>query len=886
MQRKCLSYASFVFTIMLFSTGAACAVAADIQPPEAMIGHTVGADFKLARYEKIRDYFEYVAKNSSRVNVRHIGRTTERQNMIIADITDDASPERLQRAMEYQAQIADPRLITDAREEKDLVHNAKVVVLINCNLHSTEIASSQMAMELLYDLATGTSPEIKAILEKVVVILIPSANPDGLNKVIDWYNRSLGKPWEGTGMPWLYHTYAGHDNNRDWYMLNLKETRLVTQVIYKQWLPNIVYDIHQMGNSGARFFVPPFYDPKNPNVHPLNDHLLMIIGGHMGAALTRAGKTGILNSAMYDNWWQGGFRTTTYRHNMIGILTEAASVSIASPVFQRKSQLRGRARGMSDYAIATNFPEPWPGGWWRLRDIVEYEKIACMSLFTLSARYHDLVKSNTIKQARDAIERGKTEPPFAWLVPPDHSDPRTLVEMLSVLHATGVEVHQAEKEFSADGVPYPAGTYILYCAQPYRAHVNDMMEPQVYPNRSSYPGGPPEAPYDIAGWTLPLQMGVRRVSVDRPFEARAEKLDVIRLPRGEVTEAPDMTRGYVVRAGATDDYRFANRLFKAGIRFFIIPFQTRWSTVAKMDVACGSFFIPYAESIDERLPNLIDGISTVVTGISKSYSEVKTALRSMSPPRTGLYQPWTASMDEGWTRLVLDNFEFDYTSVHNAEIRAGRLGDRYDCLVLPSISSGSIIRGRSVDTTEPQYVGGIGSEGVVELQDFVKRGGTLVCIGNSCNLPIGYFNIPVKNILSGKSSKDFYCPGSILRIWVDREHPIGYGSPEWVSGYFRRSQAFELTETSGKSTKNARKPEVRYPARVVARYSDTVLLQSGWIRGEDLIADKPAIVEVQYGEGKIILLGFAVQYRGQSHGTFRLLFNSILSSTTARSAGG
>ncbi|MBN2313591.1 MAG: hypothetical protein JXM79_06650 [Sedimentisphaerales bacterium] len=885
MQRKCLVHLWCVIPIIVLVLSSVSVIAADIQPPEDVIGHKVGADFKLARYEKIRDYFEYVAKNSPRVNVRHIGRTTEGQDMIIADITDDTSPERLQKAMEHQAQIADPRLITDTRQEQDLIDNAKVVVLINCNLHSTEIASSQMAMELLYDLATGTSPEIQAILKRVVVILVPSANPDGLNKVIDWYERSLGKPWEGTGMPWLYHTYAGHDNNRDWYMLNLKETRLVTQVIYKQWLPNIVYDLHQMGNAGARFFVPPFFDPKNPNVHPLNDHLLMIIGGHMGAALTREGKTGVLNSAMYDNWWQGGFRTTVYRHNMIGILTEAASVSIASPVFQRKSELRGRARGMSGYGIATNFPEPWPGGWWRLRDIVEYEKIACMSLFTLSARYHDLVKANTIKQARDAIKRGKTEPPFAWLVPPDQPDPRTIVEMLSVLHATGVEVHQAEKEFSADGVPYPAGTYILYCAQPYRAHVNDMMEPQVYPERSAYPGGPPEAPYDIAGWTLPLQMGVRRVSVDRPFEARVEKLDVIRLPRGKVAEAPDITRGYVVRAGATDDYRFANRLFKAGIRFFVIPFQTQWQTAAKMDVTCGSFFIPSAEDIDEKLPNLIDGLSTVVTGISKPYSEVKTALRRISPPRLGLYQPWTASMDEGWTRLVLDNFEFDYTSVHNAEVRAGRLRDRYDCLVLPSVSSGSIIRGQSVDSTEPQYVGGIGSEGIVELQNFVTKGGTLVCIDSSCSLPIGYFNIPVKNVLSGKSSKDFYCPGSILRVWVDQEHPIGYGSPEWISGYFMRSRAFELTETS-KSTKNARKPEIRYPARVVARYSDTVLLESGWIRGGDLIADKPAIVEVQYGEGKIILLGFAVQNRGQSHGTFRLLFNSILSSTMSPLSGG
>ncbi|MFC1633731.1 M14 metallopeptidase family protein [Planctomycetota bacterium] len=884
MEHKCLFYLAFVLPVVFLLLSPVCSNAAQIQPPKAMIGHEVGADYRLARYERIRDYFEYVAQNSGRVNVRHIGRTTEGQNMIIADITEDTAPKRLQTAMGHQKQIADPRLITDSQQERDLIENAKVVILVNCNLHSTEIASSQMAMELLYDLATGTSPEIENILKRVVVILIPSANPDGLNKVIDWYDRSLGKPWEGTGMPWLYHKYAGHDNNRDWFMLNLKETRLVTQVIYKQWLPNIVYDVHQMGNSGARFFVPPFFDPKNPNVHPLNDHMMLIIGGHMAAALTRAEKKGVLNSAMYDNWWQGGFRTAAYRHNITGILTEAASVLVASPVFQRKSELRGQRRGMPDYAIATNFPEPWPGGWWRLRDIVDYEKIACMSLFTLAARYHDLIKSNTIKQARDAIERGKTEPPFAWLVPPDQSDPRTVIEMLSVLHATGIEVHQAENEFSADGVPYPEGTYILYCSQPYRAHLNDMMEQQVYPNRSSYPEGPPEPPYDIAGWTLPLQMGVHRVSVHRPFEARAAKLDVITLPQGKVTESVDLARGYVVRAGVNDNYRLANRLFKAGVRFHVIPFQTQWHAVAGTEVPCGSFFIPDAENISEELPELIEGISSVVTGIPKSYSEVKAALRNITPPRLGLYQPWTASMAEGWTRLVLDNFEFDYTSVYNAEIRAGNLRNRYDCLIFPSISSGSIIKGRAVDTTEPQYVGGIGSEGIITLQNFVREGGTLVCIDSSCNLPIEHFNIPVRNLLREKSSKEFYCPGSILRIWIDQEHPIGYGSPEWISGYFKKSQAFELTETSESKNKD-RRPEIRFPARIVARYSDTVLLESGWIRGEGLIADKPGIVEVQYGKGKIILLGFRVQHRGQPHGTFRLLFNAILSSTTTRATG-
>ncbi len=283
-------------------------------------------------------------------------------------------------------------------------------------------------------------------------------------------------------------------------------------------------------------------------------------------------------------------------------------------------------------------------------------------------------------------------------------------------------------------------------------------------------------------------------------------------------------------------------------------------------------------------PNLLEGVSTELVGVPQKDLRLRGAI-AVSPPRLGLYQPWTASMDEGWTRLVLDNFEFAYTSVHNAEIRAGNLRQRYDCLVLPSVSSSSIINGRSVDTTEPQYVGGIGSEGIVTLQNFVQAGGTLVCIDRSCGLATGHFNIPVRNVLSGKSSKDFYCPGSILRVWVDQDHPVGYGCPEWISGYFARSQAFELIEESKKGDEESRSPDVRFPAHVVARYSDTVLLESGWIRGAELITDKPAIVEVQYGNGKIILLGFAVQRRAQPHGTFRLLFNSILSSTMGNIAG-
>lgn len=871
-------YVSLLASVIVLLSGLMTddVIAQEIPSPEAYFGHMVGADFELVDSQGITAYFELVGDASPRVRVRTLGESTLGRPLIVAEITDSADETSLNEIMAARRKVHDPRRIETTGEENLLVNDAKVVLLINCSIHATEIAATQMAMELLYELATSDSPEITDILSRVVIVLVPMANPDGTDMVIDWYNESRDTPWEGTGMPFLGHHYAGHDNNRDWFMLNLKETRLETSLIYDEWLPTVVYDIHQMGNETARFFVPPFFDPKNPNIPALNDDMLMIIGGHMAAALTRAGKTGVLHSALYDSWWQGGFRNTVYRHNMIGILTEAASVNIASPVFQRYNELQGGPRGMPSYGISSNFPQPWPGGWWRLRDIVDYEELATMSLLNLMTAYHDLFQSNTITMAREAIESGAAEPPYAWLVPASQRDDATAASMLERLHATGVEVHRALEDFTADGIEYPAGTFVLFCAQPFRNHLNDMMEAQVYPDRSLYPGGPPEPPYDMAGWTLPLQMGVKRIEVNHPFECQVEILEAIPFPAGRMNGSGD---GYLLRPGRNDDFRLLNRLYKQGVPVQIVLTDEDGDS----GIPAGTFYIPDHETVEENKQQLLDGISCILEGADRPRN---VNLTDIAPPRLALYRSWRPQIDEGWTRLVLDDFEFDYVSLMNAEIRAGDLRDRYDCIVLPSQSVSSILDGFAPESTDPRYTGGIGTDGIVALQDFVHDGGTLVCIDESCNLPVETFNIPVKNILEHVPSTEFWCPGSILRVAVDPDHPVGFGMPDWISGYFRNSQAFELVKEAKNGSSadtedenDSRNPAVRYPASVIARYSDTVLLESGWIEGADIIKDKPAIVEVQYGEGRIILLGFRVQNRGYTHGTFRLLFNSIVRST-------
>ncbi len=881
---------STLFSLILVGSVALAtsSVTAQLQSPEEFLGHQVGADYRLVKWPRIVQYFEHLDANSDRITVRDLGTTTEGRRFIFAEISDAETIANLQPHREAQRRLADPRLISGEMEREQLIRDSKVAVLVNCQLHSTEVAASQMSMEMAYNLVSGDSPQVREIREKTIVLMVPSANPDGQHLVADWYDSTIGTPWEGrASMPRLYQKYAGHDNNRDWFMLNLKETRLTTKVLYEEWFPTIVWDVHQMGNQGARLFVPPFHDPKNYNVHPGIDQTLLIIGGHMAGDLAQKGMKGVVHSAIYDNWWAGGFRTTPYRHNMVGILTEAASVNLASPIFQRKSELRGARRGMPQYEVTTNFPDPWPGGWWRLRDIVEYELEIGMSLFTLAARYHDRFQGNYVQFGEEAIEKGLNEPPFAWLVPPDQRDPGSAYRMLERLHATAIEVHRAEEDFTADSVDYPEGTFIMYTAQPYRPHLMDMMERQEYPDRVMYPGGPAEPPYDMAGWTLPLQMGVRHVEVSTAFDVQASKLESIerRWPTGRMSFNSNSHQLLFIDSASNDAHALVARALAEGI-------PIKRATQSAGGFAPGAFVLEGEAVFDTH--KLFEGLSLRTFEKGGAARGDEHGDRALRTPRTALYHPYVASMEEGWTRLVLDNFEIPYESIYNAGIRAGNLADRYDCIILPSVRARTIIDGYAEDSTAPAYVGGIGEKGVVALQEFVEQGGTLICMDQSTNLPIDRFNLPVRNVVRGLPTSEFYCPGSILRLSMDTTHPVGYGMPEWYSGYFARSQAFELVHKEEQPKKNGddngailkpaekRDPFERFKTTVVSRYSDTVLLESGWIRGGELIADKPAIVEVEYGKGKILLIGISVQRRGQPHGTFRILFNAIQSSTLSR----
>lgn len=852
-------------------------VAGTVERPEHVLGFKPGADYKLPNWCQIEKYFRQVAQASDRVQIKDLGPSSDGRPMVLAVISAAENLKELERWRQAQQQIADPRLAPEPDQRRRLVAESKIVVLVSCGLHSSECVSPLTATELLYELAAGDSPRTREILDNVIVLLVPSANPDGTDLVAEWYRRTLDKPWEGDGMPWLYHKYCGHDNNRDWFALNLAETRNLSRVLYQEWFPTIVLDLHQQSSHSVRMALPPYHNPISPNVPPLVNQAQLLLGGHMATELSRQGKTGVAYNVNYDLWYHGAFRSSPNRHNMVGILTEAASTRLASPIFIRKSELKGASRGLPGYSEAVNFSEPWPGGWWRPADILEYQQISTLALLATAARHRDLFQSNHRQMAEQAIALGQNEPPRAWLVPEDQADRGAAVAMLRSLHGTGIEVRRAEAAFSAGGVEYPAGTWIMDCAQPYRPHLMDMMERQDYPERVDA-DGKPEMPYDIAGWTLPLQMGVRAVAVADAVSAAAKKPPAIEAPQARFTGA-QAPAAWLIAPGANDDYRLVNRLHRQRIDVSVLE-----RGVDSLSAPAGSLLVLVDKRVREAEKTLLAGLGLSVRGLSeRELAAVRPAARAAKPPRVALYQPWLPCMDEGWTRLVLEQFEFPYTSLHNAELKAGALQDRFDCIVLPSMSAGQILQGQADDATEPQYAGGIGEEGALRLQQFVAEGGWLVAIDDSCSLPIKHFNIPVRNALidakTGRplAREQFFCPGSVLGVTLDADHALSWGRPSRVSAYFIGSQAFEI-DTPGRAN-DEDSPARRYPAKVVARYADTLLLESGYLRGAQHLAGKPAMVEVSYGRGRLVLFGFRVQHRCHTHATFRLLFNALQAST-------
>ena len=840
--------------------------------PEQFIGFKVGTDNRLARWDQIAEYLRSVAQESDRVRYREIGRTNQGNPFVVVEISSPDTIRNLDRYKQLERKLYFQGGPPTVRERDDIFRQGKVVVLVTCSVHATEVGPTQMAVELVHHLVTDDSPATRKILDNVILLLVPSANPDGQVLITDWFNRNLGTPFESSPLPVLYHPYVGHDNNRDMYMQTQKESQYMAQLAWHEWLPTVWLDEHQMGAGGARIFVMPATDPINPNVHPLIYRWNAIFGQSQAAALEAAGKDGIIYNSTYTNFWQGALAWSGWWHNQIGLLTEVASARLASPVEQARATGRAglpdlTSRDASIDAIVpsvgvlgppvdttprTEYPRPWMGGRWTLRDVMDYQFISTLGMLDTAADRREAILRQIYEVNRQTVEEGRTGPVKAILIPLElQQDAREAAHLAERLMMGGVDVFRAEAPFTVDDQPYAAGTLVVPMTQVFARYAKDLLEPQRYPEVRRAPNLPAEAPYDVTAWSLGMQFGVTLEFAGESLPANLRLARVtgpVRIPGGANGTAPRYTFDYI----GADSALVINRLLKARARVALTP--TSQAVVEGIG----------RDALDE-LGKELGVVFNAVSGPPLGAADVRPPLRA---PRVAVYAPWTGgNIDEGWTRWVLEQYEFGYTTVHNADIRAGNLRRRFDAIVLADQSPREIVDGVPGGTVRPEYRGGIAEAGVENLQRFVTEGGTLIALGAASNLIVDRFPVPVRDQKRALRRDQHFAPGTILRIQVDTSNPIGYGMAADTYGFYNNSPFFTLVDGF-----NATR------ASVIARYPNQDVVASGWLRGEDAMAGRAAVVEVDMKPGRIVLFGLRPQHRAQTHATFPMLFNALFMS--------
>jgi hypothetical protein len=826
--------------------------AAGIPRPAEVIGFRPGEDYKLADNDQLLAYYRRLAEASDRVRMEEIGRSTAGRPMVLLTIS---SPENLARLEEWRAiseRLGRARGLTDD-QARALAREGKAIVWIDAGLHSTEVATAQHATHLAHHLATDETEETRRIRDEVVVLLMPMMNPDGHEIVVDWYREQLGTPWETTAPPELYHRYVGHDINRDWFMFRQTETRHVARVLYEEWYPQIVFNHHQVAPFPARIFIPPFADPVNPHIDPRVVRGVNLVGEHMANRFARESKPGVVSRMTFTMWWNGGMRTAPYFHNMMGILSEVAHAS-PTPAEHDPAEF-AETFGTGSWRIPTleptvYHPDPWRGGRATLGEAVEYHLTASLGALDVAMKNREDFLYTFYLMGRDAVRAGEAGGPFAYVVSlADQHDPGEAVEMLTALRRGGIEVHRATSPFQAGGRRYPAGSYVLYAAQAFRAHLLDMMEPQEHPHRETYPGGPPEPPYGgLAGYTLPIAMGVRADRIDAPFQAAAAAVEAIPAPEGSVAGRGSV---YLVDARRNAGHAALHRLAAAGAS---LARATAAFDAGGVRHPAGTLMVRGADAQVRR------AAAELGLRVAAVPAPPRVAMEPVRPARIAVYRSWVPNMDEGWTRWLLTHYGIPFEVVGDEDVRGGALA-RFDAVLLASASVAAIVEGHAEGARPPGYTGGLGEAGVAALRGFVEGGGRLVALDQATDFAVEHFGLPLRNVLAGVRREDFFIPGSLVRITVDETHTVGYGMPRETAAFFQSSRAFEVTGPG---------PEV------VARYGERDLLLSGWeVGAAEHLAGRVAAARVPVGAGDVVLIGFRPQFRAQPAATFPLLFNAL-----------
>ncbi len=873
--------------------------AVHVTSPREFFGFNIGDDYCLANYKQLAAYWAKLEKESDRLKVVKIGTTEEGRPQYVGVVTSPANQRKLARYQEIAGRLARAEGVAEA-DARALADEGKAVVWIDGGLHANEVLCAQALIETLYQFVSGNDPETPRILDDVIILFV-HANPDGMDLVADWYMRNADpKKRSLNGLPRLYQKYIGHDNNRDFYANTQAETKNMNRVLYHEWFPQIVYNHHQAGPAGTVLFCPPFRDPFNYHVDPLVVSGIDAVGAAMMQRFLEEDKPGatVRSGARYSTWWNGGLRTTCYFHNMIGLLSE----TIGSPTPMQIPFNPAQQLPKADY-LSPIAPQEW-----HFRHSVDYSVTANKAVLDYAARHRTQLLRDIWLMGKNAIDRGNRDSwtvtpkvveaakaahadgardfeklfrdktkrdPRGYVLPANQPDYLTATKFVNILLETGVQVQRATKEFEIGDKKYPKGSYVVKCAQAFRAHALDMFEPQDHPDDFAYPGAPPTPPYDMAGWTLAYQMAVQFDRILDGFDGPFEELKSPVAPPPATIRDAEGAVGFFLGTRTNDSFRAVNRLLKAGEEV-----RRLQETVVIEGVThkAGMFFVTRRKTTLPLLEKIAAELGTPFVG---STTAPRKSARTLQPVRVGLWDRYGGSIPSGWTRWLLERFEFPFEVVYAPELDKGGLRDKFDVLVfvddaLPGRGGNRGPDGETgfdADEPHPQRGSITTATTVPQLRKFLEGGGTILTIGNATGLA-NLLGLPLANHLvtanaDGKEQplarEKFYVPPSVLRMHVDPTQPLAWGLGDEVDVMFANSPTFRLPKDTGKDS-----------LQQVAWFAGKTPLRSGWALGQEQLDGGVAIAEARVGKGRLVLYGPQILFRAQPHGTFKLFFNGIV----------
>jgi hypothetical protein len=667
--------------------------------PESHFGFMPGEDRMLFDYEDMIAYLKKLDELSPKVRMDQIGYSEMGRPMYLIFVSSEENISNIERLRDINRQLAlDPDL-TDVRR-MDLLAEGRVFFLMTLSMHANEVGPVQAAPLIVHELLTSDDPQVRQILDNTVYMIVPH-NPDGMNLIVENYMKYKGTKYEGSSLPGVYHKYVGHNINRDFLTLSMSENDAISRVFSKEWYPQLSVEKHQMGSRGPRYYVSPPSDPLSENILPGLWNWKRILGSRALTAMTEAGLQGVSVNYLFDMYWPGNTSTSLWK-GVVAMLSEAASVNTATPIYIEPTELSVTGKGLAEYEISINMPDPWPGGWWHLSDIVEYERVNTLSYLQTAAIHREEILRHRNEITRKEIERGRTQAPYYYILPLDQHDRSELADLVNLLDKHGVDSYRLLKDQVIGNRTYRTGDIVVPLAQPFRAFIKEVMEAQKFPVRHYSSAGDMIRPYDITSWSLPLHKGVESVEINTRYDIPPSEMARVEIPFLFPRDTPGPYAGVLLTACNNESYKAAFMAVEKGIK---VERLTEKITVEGREFPEGSFYIASHRSLDQLLEGLL---------IQPFFlqSALKEGVTSMTVPRIALVESWFHDMDAGWTRYLFDTYHIPYRVLRPVDLQDANLTRDFDILILPDQSQAVLMAGKggspgnyTISNYPPEYAG-------------------------------------------------------------------------------------------------------------------------------------------------------------------------------------